>query len=206
MKVIAVNGSHRPKSNTYQALEIVCKALEEQGIETEILQIGPKAIMGCTGCLGCRKNADKTCVHTDDPVNEHAAKIADADGVIFGSPVYYAGVAGDMKSYMDRLFYSASSKFTRKVTTGLVAVRRSGGVVAADQLLRYFHLSGMVIAPSCYWNVIHGEQAGDIHEDIEGVDILRAVGQNMAWMLKMIDESKVAPPTLAPRTKTNFVR
>ncbi len=206
MKVVAINGSHRPTSNTYQALQVVCKTLEEQGIETEILQIGPDAIMGCTGCLGCRKNADKTCIHRNDPVNEHAEKIAQADGVIFGAPVYYAGVAGDMKCYMDRLFYSSSAKFARKVTTGLVAVRRSGGVVAADQLLRYFHIAGMVITPSCYWNVIHGEQSGEVLSDSEGVDILKTVGLNMAWMIKTLKESTVAPPELAPRSKMNFVR
>jgi len=205
MKVIAVNGSHRADGNTYQALKLMCDVLQQQGIETEILQIGPGAIQGCVGCGGCRNNPEGHCVFNKDVLNQHADKIKAADGVIFGAPVHYAGIAGDMKSYMDRLFYSAGKWFPRKVAAGVVAVRRSGGVVSADQFLRYFHISGMLIAPSCYWNVIHGDEKGEVLQDTEGVDTLKTVALNMAWLIRTLAESKVEPPELAPRRKMNFI-
>ena len=205
MKVIAVNGSHNPDGNTYQALKIMCDVLEEQGIETEILQIGMDAVQGCIGCCHCRNEQSGHCIF-DDVVNEHADKIKQADGVIFGSPVHYAGISGDMKSYMDRLFYSASKGFARKVTAGVVALRRSGGVASVDQFDRYFGIAGMIIAPSCYWNAIHGDAKGEVLQDAEGVDTLKTVAANMAWLIRVLAETKVAPPVLPARRKTNFIR
>lgn len=205
MKVIAVNGSHNADGNTYQALKIMCDVLEEQGIETEILQIGMDAVQGCIGCCHCRNEQSGHCIF-DDVVNEHADKIKQADGVIFGAPVHYAGISGDMKSYMDRLFYSASKGFARKVTAGVVALRRSGGVASVDQFDRYFGIAGMIIAPSCYWNAIHGDAKGEVLQDAEGVDTLKTVAANMAWLIRVLAETKVAPPALPARRKTNFIR
>lgn len=205
MKVIAVNGSPRADGNTFHALKVMCDRLNEQGIETEILQIGSKGVRGCTGCGGCRTNVGGRCV-IDDVVNAHAEKIAAADGVIFGSPVYYAGMAGDMKSYLDRLFFSRSKQFARKVAAGVVCVRRSGGTVTFDQLGRYFSIAGMITAPSCYWNVIHGNEKGEVLQDHEGVDTLLTVADNMAWLVRVLAETKVEPPVLPARRKTNFIR
>ena len=205
MKVIAVNGSHNADGNTYHALKVMCDQLNEMGIETEILQIGMDGVQGCIGCCHCRNEVSGTCIF-DDIVNEHAEKIVAADGVIFGAPVHYAGVAGDMKSYMDRLFYSHSKKFARKVAAGVVAVRRSGGVDSFDQLNRYFSISGMIVAPSCYWNVIHGDAKGEVLQDLEGVDTLKTVAMNMGWLIRVLAESKVELPQLPARRKTNFIR
>ena len=205
MKVIAVNGSHNPDGNTWHALKVMCDQLNEMGIETEILQIGMDGVQGCIGCCHCRNEVSGTCIF-DDIVNEHAEKIVAADGVIFGAPVHYAGVAGDMKSYMDRLFYSHSKKLARKVAAGVVAVRRSGGVDSFDQLNRYFSISGMIVAPSCYWNVIHGDAKGEVLQDLEGVDTLKTVAMNMGWLIKVLAESKVPVPETAHRTMTNFIR
>jgi len=205
MKVIAVNGSHNPDGNTFYALKVMCDELNAQGIETEILQIGMDAVQGCIGCSHCRNEVSGLCVF-DDIVNEHAEKIKAADGVIFGAPVHYAGVSGDMKSYMDRLFYSSSKQFARKVAAGVVAVRRSGGVASFDQLGRYFSIAGMIVAPSCYWNVIHGDAKGEVLQDFEGVDTLKTVAANMGWLIRVLAETKVELPKIPARRKTNFIR
>ena len=205
MKVIAVNGSHNHDGNTYHALKLMCDELNAQGIETEILQIGMDAVQGCIGCSHCRNEVSGLCVF-DDVVNEHAEKIKAADGVIFGAPVHYAGISGDMKSYMDRLFYSSSKQFARKVTAGVIAVRRSGGVASFDQLNRYFSIAGMIVAPSCYWNVIHGDAKGEVLQDFEGVDTLKTVAANMGWLIRVLAETKVELPKVPARRKTNFIR
>ena len=205
MKVIAVNGSHNHDGNTYHALKLMCDELNAQGIETEILQIGMDASQGCIGCSHCRNEVSGLCVF-DDVVNEHAEKIKAADGVIFGAPVHYAGISGDMKSYMDRLFYSSSKQFARKVTAGVIAVCRSGGVASFDQLNRYFSIAGMIVAPSCYWNVIHGDAKGEVLQDFEGVDTLKTVAANMGWLIRVLAETKVELPKVPARRKTNFIR
>jgi len=205
MKVYAVNGSHNTDGNTYHALKVMCDQLNQMGIETEILQIGIDGVQGCIGCNHCRNEVSGLCVF-DDIVNEHAEKLVTADGIIFGAPVHYAGVAGDMKSYMDRLFYSHGKKLARKVAAGVIAVRRSGGVDSFDQLNRYFSISGMIVAPSCYWNVIHGDAKGEVLQDLEGVDTLKTVAMNMGWLIKVLAETKVELPKIPARRKTNFIR
>lgn len=206
MKVVAINGSHRTDGNTFQAIKIMSDTLAERQVETEIIQLGSRPVRGCTGCNGCRKNASGECIYNDDLANQAAAKMKAADGIILGAPVYYAGLAGDMKCLLDRVFYSGSTDFARKVGAGLVVERRSGGVYSFDGLNHYFSITGMLIAPSCYWNVLHGSEKGEIHKDLEGVDILRTVAANMAWLMEVLAKTDVAPPVLPPRRKTNFIR
>ena len=204
MKVIAVNGSHNADGNTWHCLKVMCDRLEELGIETEILHIGKKAVQGCMGCGGCRNGPEAKCVF-EDVVNEHAAKIRQADGVIFGSPVHYAGLAGDMKSYMDRLFFSAAKSFKYKPVSCVAALRRSGGVTTTDAFTHYFQIAGMLMAPSCYWNAVHGDKKGEVLQDQEGVDTLRTAAENLGWLVKMLAESKVPLPQIPARQKTNFI-
>ncbi len=208
MKVIAVNGSPHKNGNTYESLAIVSGELEKQGIETEIVHIGNKVIRGCTGCNYCQKNEENNCVFNDDAVNETASKMAEADGIILGSPVYYSGIAGTMKSFLDRVFFSKSEYFRYKVCTAVVAVRRSGGVDTFHQLNNYFNLGEMIIVPSHYWSVIHGRRPGEVLQDEEGVQTLREAGKSMVWLMKSLDHAKnaVEKPEKEERKWTHFIR
>ena len=206
MKVVAVNGSHRADGNTFHAIGLMAETLAQYGVETEIIQLGNTPIRGCMGCGGCRNTDGGACIYNDDIVNAAAAKMKAADGIILGVPVHYAGIAGDMKSFLDRVFYSASKEFARKVAAGFVAVRRSGGVYSFDKLNHYFSIAGMMIAPSCYWNVIHGDEKGEVLQDLEGADTLRTVAANMAWLMEVLAKTDVPLPEIAPRRKTNFIR
>lgn len=201
MRVIAFNGSPHEDGNTAAALRVVVKELEAGGIEVETVHVGKESIRGCTGCNGCRKT--RRCVIDDDIVNECRDKVNAADGVILASPTYYAGVAGTMKSFLDRLFY-AGVDLRYKAGTAVVAVRRSGGVPAFHQLNDYLNLAQAVIVPSFYWNVAHGE-AGDIGEDGEGVAIMENLGRNMAWLLRALAAMSDRPEQVK-RVWTNFVR
>lgn len=205
MKVIAINGSPRPKGNTYLALRTVCDGLEQQGIETEILQVGNMEIKGCIGCGRCMEGH---CHFSDDRLREIVDKIHAADGLLLGSPVYYAGIAGTMKCFLDRLFYPNGGRLRLKVGASIAIPRRSGGVTTFDELNNYFLISEMMIAPSYYWNVIHGGAPGEITQDAEGMSILNNLAGNMAWMLKIKEFSRDSLPVPAPvkRSWTNFVR
>lgn len=208
MKVIAINGSPKPEGNTYQALTIVKEQLEKDGIETEIYHIGNKAIHGCIACGGCARNKNEKCV-IDDEVNEMIQKMKAADGIIIGSPVYYASMAGTMKCFLDRAFYTASANgglFRHKVGASVVAVRRSGEVATFDHLNHYFTLGEMFMASSNYWNVIHGRMPGDIWQDEEGVQIMRVLGKNIAYLLKQLKTGQATPPAKEEKIMTNFVR
>lgn len=205
MKVIAINGSPRQKGNTYQALRAVCDGLEQQNIETEIIHIGNMDIKGCIGCGRCK---DGQCHFSDAKLREIVDKIYAADGLLLGSPVYYAGIAGTMKSFLDCLFYPSNGRMRLKIGASIAILRRSGGVTTFDQLNNYFLISEMLIAPSYYWNVVHGGAPGEITQDAEGMCILGNLASNMAWMLKLKDYGKGALPIPAPvkREWTNFVR
>ena len=205
MKVIAINGSPKPKGNTYLSLKTVCDELETQNIETEIIHIGHKDLKGCIGCNRCK---DGQCVYNDDSMKEIVNKILAADGLLLGSPVYYSAIAGTMKCFLDRLFYASHSKMRLKVGAGIVVCRRSGGVETFDQLSHYFLISEMMMAPSYYWNVIHGGAPGEISQDEEGMSILKNLGNNMGWMLKMREYSNAAlpAPDAVQRSWANFVR
>ncbi|MDR3705469.1 MAG: flavodoxin family protein [Paludibacteraceae bacterium] len=211
MKVVAINGSPHKEGNTFQALSIVGKQLTDNGIDFEIVHIGNKAIHGCTGCGQCFKNRDEKCSMKDDGVNDAIQKMKEADGILLGSPVYYAGIAGTMKCFLDRAFYVAGSNgglFRNKVAASVVAVRRTGGSVTFDNLNHYLLYSEMMIASSNYWNIIHGRTPGEVLQDAEGVQIMDVLGNNMVWQLRMREATKDSIPAPAPVRKvmTNFVR
>ena len=211
MKVIAINGSPKKDGNTYQSLMMVGNELKNSGIDFEILHIGNELIHGCMACGKCGVNKDLKCVIKDNVVNEAVLKLKDADGIILGSPVYYMGIAGTMKSFLDRLFYVAGANgglFRHKVGAALVALRRSGGSSTFDSLNHYLNYSEMVLVSSNYWNIIHGRLPGDVEHDEEGKQIMRVLGKNMAWILKMKEASAslIAAPERETKTSTNFIR
>ena len=165
MKVIAINGSPNREGNTFHALNMVGNELKTQGIEFEILHIGHKMIHGCTACFSCSKNKDEKCVIKTDDMNQWIQQLKAADGILLGSPVYFAGIPGTMKSFLDRLFFVSSSNggfFRQKVGAAVVAVRRSGGSSTFDTLNHYITYSEMVVATSNYWNIIHGRGPGEV--------------------------------------------
>jgi len=211
MKVIAINGSPRAEGNTAQALSVLGKQLAESGIELEIVHIGHKAIHGCTGCSRCFVNRDEQCSIKGDGVNEVIQQMKQADGIIIASPVYYAGIAGTMKCFLDRAFYVSGvngNLFRNKVGASVVAVRRTGGSVTFDSLNHYLLYSEMMIATSNYWNIIHGRAPGEIHQDEEGVQIMQVLAKNMAWQLHMREATKdsIPAPERTLKVMTNFVR
>ncbi|HWT76927.1 MAG TPA: flavodoxin family protein [Mobilitalea sp.] len=205
MKVIAINGSPKPKGNTYLALKTVCDELEARHIDTEIIHVGNMDLKGCIACGRCK---DGHCAFSDDKLREIVAKIHAADGLLLGSPVYYAGIAGTMKSFLDRLFYPSQGRMRLKVGASISVLRRSGGVTTFDQLNNYFLISEMMIAPSYYWNAIHGGAPGEIIQDLEGVSVLKNLANNIAWMLNIKEFSKDTFPVPEPerRAWTNFIR
>lgn len=211
MKVIAFNGSPRKDGNTSHALTVVGEALKEEGIEFELIHVGNKAIRGCTACMGCAKNQNERCVIGDDEVNDWIQKMKEADGILLGSPVYFSGIAGTMKSFLDRAFFVASvnnSMLRHKVGATVVAVRRSGGVSTFDSLNHYITYSEMLVPSTNYWNVTHGLKPGEAEKDEEGNQIMRVLGKNMAWLLKVLAAGKPLVPPVAPEPKkmTNFIR
>jgi multimeric flavodoxin WrbA len=211
MKVVAVNGSPHKNGNTFHALNVMGKIFNQHGIEFEILHIGSKAVRGCTACGKCAITKDETCTITSDPLNEWVQILKDADGIILSSPVYYAGMNGTMKCFLDRAFYVAGSNgnlFRHKVGASVVAVRRSGGSATFDSLNHYLLYSEMIIAGSNYWNITHGLKAGDAEHDSEGTQIMEVLANNLAWLLKMRQMTKDTLPAPDPITKewTHFVR
>ena len=211
MKVIAINGSPRAEGNTYTAIMLVAEELAQQGVDTEVLHIGNEDIQGCTACGGCIRNRDERCVLPGEIVNEAIQKFKEADGILIASPVHYAAVAGTMKSFLDRVFYVGGVNgglFRHKVGASLVAVRRSGGLPAFDQLNNFLLYAEMLIPSSHYWNVIHGARPGEALQDAEGVQIMRVLGRNMAWLLQLVQHGKgsIPAPVKEKKVSTNFVR
>lgn len=211
MKVIAFNGSPKEKGNTYHALKMVGDELEKEGIEFEIIHIGNEIVRGCIACNGCAKNRNEECVLPGDKVNVWIQKLKNADGVLLGSPVHFASLGATMKAFLDRAFYVASvngGMFRHKVGASVVAVRRSGGVPTFDQLNNYLNYSEMLMPTTNYWNVIHGLKPGEVEQDEEGKQIMRLLGKNMAWLLKMIDYTKdtIIPPEKENKKYTHFIR
>ncbi len=211
MKVVAINGSPHKNGNTFHALTVVGKQLEESGIDFEIIHIGNKAIRGCTACGGCGRNRDEKCVIKTDLLNDSIQKMKEADGIILASPVYYAGIPGTMKSFLDRVFYVSGSNgnlFRHKVGAATVVMRRTGGSSTFDCLNHYLNYSEMIIATSNYWNIAHGGASGEVLQDGEGVQIMEVLGRNMAWLLKMREQTKdsIPAPAFVDKIHTNFIR
>lgn len=208
MKVIAINGSPRKDGNTNQALKVMADELEQQDIEVEIIHIGHLNIHGCIGCGYCFTSEENHCVFKDDIVNEGAKKMREADGFILGSPTYYAGIAGTMKAFLDRVFFTSSNYFKYKVATSISVVRRAGGVDVVHQLNNYLNLAETVIPPSQYWTIAYGMEKGEVLEDEEGIQTLRKNAKSMAWLLKTIDagKEKIPAPVEEDRVMTNFIR
>jgi multimeric flavodoxin WrbA len=206
MKVLLVNGSHHEKGCTYTALAEVAKALNANGVETEIYQLAGKKIEGCRGCWACKKV--KECVFDDGTVNEFVKKAAEFDGFVFGSPVYYASASGALISFMDRVFYSGGKNLAYKPAAAVVSCRRAGASTTFDVINKYFTISNMPIVSSNYWNEIHGNTAEEAAQDEEGLQTMRVLGNNMAWMLKCIELGKEAGVTPVTERKvwTNFIR
>ncbi|MDP4209673.1 MAG: flavodoxin family protein [Bacteroidota bacterium] len=211
MKVVAINGSPNKEGNTYHALNMVGSKLKDQGIDFEIIHIGNKAIRGCLACGKCAKNKDEKCVITTDSLNEWIQNLKAADGIILASPVHYAGIPGTMKSFLDRAFYVAGSNgglFRHKVGAAVVAVRRTGGSSTFDSLNHFLNYSEMILATSNYWNIIHGRIPGEVVKDDEGVQIMEVLGNNMAWLLNMRQQTKdtVPAPARVQKVMTSFIR
>jgi len=206
MKVLLVNGSGHLKGCTYTALKEVARELEKENIETEIFQLGNKPIAGCIGCMSCMKRGK---CFRDDIVNEFLEKAKEADGFVYGSPVHYAGASGMLTSFLDRVHYSGKGIFLYKPGAAVVSCRRGGASAAFDQINKYFTISCMPIVSSQYWNSVHGNTPEEVVQDLEGMQTMRTLGRNMAWMLKCIEAGKKAGigyPEMEERIATNFIR
>ncbi len=186
-KVLLLNGSPHVGGCTATALDEMVKIFDEEGIETEIIQVGSQVIKGCIGCGYCEKNGK--CV-VDDLVNQVAPKFEQADGLVVGSPVYYASPNGTILAFMDRLFYSTSFSKQFKVGASVVSARRGGCTATFDALNKYFTISGMPVASSTYWNQVHGFTAADVKKDLEGLQTMRNLARNMAFMIKAFADAK----------------
>ena len=205
MKVLLINGSPKVKGNTAFALDQMAEVFAAEGIETELIQVGSKEIRGCTACGACYKNGK--CVF-DDLVNEVGEKLKEADGIIVGSPVYYASPNGTLISFLDRLFYSAHYDLRMKVGASVVVARRGGCSAAKDVLDKYFTISQMPVASSCYWNMIHGTKPGEAAQDPEGIRTVRTLAKNVSFLIRAIAAEKAASglPQPEPHAFTNFIR
>lgn len=190
MKVLLVNGSPHAKGATDAALKEVAKSLATQNIETEIFHLGTKAISGCLGCQYCRTH-DKQCV-INDVVNDFNKKSKDYDGFIFGTPVHYAAASGALTSFMDRVFYSAGSLMANKPAATIVVCRRGGASATFDQINKYYTINNMLIVGSNYWNSVHASNPDVVLKDAEGLQTMRTLGVNMAWILQCIEAGKNA--------------
>ena len=205
MKVLMINGSPHIDGNTSIALSEMEKVFTQEGVEVEILNVGNKDIRGCVGCYACAKT--KKCAF-DDIVNEAAEKFSEADGLVVASPVYYASANGTLISFLDRLFYSSGFDKTMKVGASVAVARRGGCSSTFDELNKYFAISGMPIAPSQYWNSVHGRHPGDAKEDGEGLQTMRTLAKNMVFLMKSIalGKEKLGLPEKEQRCTTSFIR
>lgn len=207
MKVLLVNGSPHAKGCTYTALNTIATQLEKNGVESMIFHVGHKAIRGCIDCRKCAKTG--YCVFNDDPVNEGIDLLREADGLVVGSPVYYAGPNATICAFMDRVFFMKSGPYAFKPAAAIVSCRRGGASASFDRLNKYFTIARMPIVSSQYWNSIHGNTAEESRMDKEGLQIMRTLGDNMAWLLKCIAAGRasgIKDPVIEPFEMTNFIR
>jgi multimeric flavodoxin WrbA len=208
MKVLLINGSPNKNGCTYTALSEVAKQLEKENVEYEIYHIGNKPIRGCIGCGKCTSN-NNLCIFSDDPVNEIIERAKNSDGFIFGSPVYFASANGSFVSLLDRVIYAGSSFFAYKPAANIVSAWRAGTTAAYDQLNKYIGYSRMIMVPSIYWNMVHGSTPDEVMQDKQGLQIMRSLGTNMAWLLKVIESAKkngIDYPIEEKRIYTGFIR
>lgn len=206
MKVILVNGSPHQKGCTNRALEEVSSALQTQQIETELFWVGAKPVSGCLGCGACAKTGF---CFMDDVVNQFVTKAREADGFVFGSPVHFASASGAVTSFMDRVFYGRGWLFQNKPGAAVVSCRRGGASASFDQLNKYFTISSMPVVSSQYWNMVHGNTPEEVEQDLEGMQIMRTLGHNMAWLLHSIEAGRragIKPPEREAVIRTNFIR
>lgn len=207
MKVLLINGSSR-KECTYTALGKVAESLNEEGIETEIINLGGTPVRDCIGCNMCAKNGNARCVFNDDIVNTIIEKAEESDGFVFGTPVYYAHPSGRILSVLDRAFYAGKKAFEFKPGASIISARRGGTVASFDVLNKYFTISQMQIVSSTYWNNVHGNNKEEVVQDLEGMQTMYNLGKNMAWILKCIESGKQNNINQPVNTtvKTNFIR
>ncbi len=208
MKVLLVNGSPKATGCTYTALKVVADTLEANGIETEIFHVGTQPIRGCMGCGGCAKNGNHQCVFHDDTVNEGIRKLHEADALIVGTPVHYASASGTITSFLDRVFY-AGYPAAHKPAAFIASCRRGGATATLDQISKYAGIAQMPIVTSNYWNMVHGNTPQEVMQDEEGIQTMRILGKNMAWMLQCIEAGKAAGivcPETEAKVKTNYIR
>lgn len=204
MKVLLINGSPHENGCTYTALSEVASALNSQGVDTQIYHIGRAPVHGCVACGACSKL--NRCAFDDDPANEILALMREADGIVIGSPVYYAGPNGALCALLDRAFYASKKSLQFKPAAAVVSARRSGTTATFDRLNKYFTINRMPIVSSQYWNGVHGFTPDDVKKDEEGLQTMRSLGYNMAWMLKNIANGNQPLPEIEPRKSTNFIK
>lgn len=207
MKVLLLNGSGHAKGCTFTALQEVEGALKKNKVETEIIQIGGNPIAGCIGCGACKSTGK--CFREGDGVNEFVEKAKQADGFVFGSPVHYASSSGMLTSFLDRVFYGKSSIFQGKPGACVVSCRRGGASATFDQINKYFTINCMPVVSSQYWNMVHGNTPEEVRQDLEGMQTMRTLGNNMAWLLQCIEAGRNAGiyfPEREPAVFTNYIR
>lgn len=204
-RILLLNGSPRGKGCTYTALNEMCRVFKEEGVETEIMDV-PKDANGCRACMYCKKHG--RCI-LDDEVNKILDNIDDYDGIVLGSPVYFAGPSGQICCFADRLFYAGFGAMGGKLAASVVSCRRGGATAAFDRLNKYFTITNMNVVGSQYWNQVHGNTPEEVLQDVEGIQTVRVLARNMAWMLRMkraAEESGVEPPVPEQHIYTNFIR
>lgn len=207
MKVLLFNGSIHENGNTATALREMEKIFHEQGVETEILNIGNKQIRDCIACNACVGKGK--CVFNDDVANEWIEKAHTADGFVFGTPVYFANAAGRLLSIMNRMFYAGKSAFAHKVGSCVAVARRAGTIQAVNEINEYMFMNNMVVPGSTYWNITYGRVAGECAQDAEGMQTMRNLARNMVWLMRCIEQGKAQdnlPPELESGAKTHFIR
>ncbi|MCD8291434.1 MAG: flavodoxin family protein [Prevotella sp.] len=204
MQVLLINGSPHPHGNTFIALSEVAKALEENGVSAEIVSIGTKAVQGCIACGKCAELGH--CAFQDELYNKVREKVLTADALVVGSPTYYAGPNGSLCALLDRLFFTCGKYLAYKPGASVAVCRRGGASAVFDRLNKYFTINNMPVVSSVYWNSVHGRTQGEASQDAEGLQTMRVLGRNMAWLLKNIKAGNEPIPEAEPKIQTNFIR
>ena len=204
MKVLLINGSPHKDGNTFIALTQVAKSLNAENIETEIVHIGTKPMQGCVACRTCLTKG--RCAFNDPLYDKVLGMLDEIDGIVIGSPTYYAGPNGTLCAFLDRLYYSGGSHLAFKPAACIAVARRGGASTTIDRLLKYFSINNQPAVSSFYWPVVYGREKGEVNQDTEGMETMMQLGKNMAWMIKKLEVGKGHPTWQPPRTMTNFIR